>query len=120
MNTTCWNNYIESLNGLPALGKDNTTIGEAFKDALEDARDNIMFWKGLGERSTWSDGKNGDILFAKDKKTYALDAAHLKEQTILKSDIESVKDSDFMDHSPESKRIIAFMNMIRDELKERP
>ena len=40
--------------------------------AWEDQKDKMKFWKGISERKTWSDGKNGQILFATSKDTFCM------------------------------------------------
>lgn len=112
-----WENYINSLSGVPSLGKDNTTIGGAIKGALQDAVDNIKFWKGLGERSTWSSGKNGLILFGIDDGTYALKTANMQVQDEMSPNVKSLKDTDFADGSSERQQIQNFMENIRTTLK---
>ena len=116
----CWKDYIESLSGVPPLGRDNTVIGGALKDALNDAKDKITFWKGLGEKFSWSEGSNGQILFGIDNKTYSLtkDNGIMKEENAVSPTITCLKDSDFLDHSPEALRIQNFVENLRKVLEK--
>lgn len=118
LNDDTWKNYIKSLNGLPPLGRDNTTIGGAIKDALADAKNNLLFWKGLGERSTWSEGSNGQILFGINNGTYVLKTESMDAQSKMATTVKYLKDTDFADESPEKQQIQNFMENVRKALKE--
>ena len=72
-----WGAYVNSLSGIPPIDAlKKTTLGGALKDAVKgaasDQLDKIKFWKGISERKTWSDGKNGQILFATSKDTFCM------------------------------------------------
>ena len=118
LNDDTWKKYIKSLNGLPPLGRDNTTIGGAIKDALADTKKNILFWKGLGERSTWSEGSNGQILFGINNGTYVLKTESLDAQSKMATTVKYLKDTDFADESPEKQQIQNFMENVRKALKD--
>lgn len=118
LDDTTWKNYIESLSGVPPLGKDNTAIGGAIKGALDDAVSNLKFWKGLNERSTWSEGKNGQILFGIGGITYAIQDKKFQAQDKVAATITSLQDSDFAEGSPEEQQLQNFVKLIRDTLKE--
>ena len=69
LNADAWAAYVNSLSGVPPIDAPSKTLGGALKGALssawEDQKDKMKFWKGISERKTWGDGKNGQILFAK-------------------------------------------------------
>ena len=76
LNDECWSKYIQSLNALPKIGFDITTVGGAIAGALEGemnaALDKLKFWKGAAERGTWGNGMDGQILFGSGRETYYL------------------------------------------------
>ena len=68
---------MNSLSGVPPIGAlEKLSLGGALKGALTSAAseqlDKMKFWKGISERKTWSDGKNGQILFATSKDTFCM------------------------------------------------
>lgn len=72
-----WAVYLNSLSGVPPIDAlKESTFGSALKgalsSALEDQKDKMKFWKGISERKTWGDGKNGQILFASSKDTFCI------------------------------------------------
>ncbi len=85
MNDECWQKYIQSLNALPKLEMDTTTIGGAILGAVKGewdaAFDKMKFWKGLAERGTWGDGKKGQILFGSGDDTYYLGDQKIEKVT---------------------------------------
>ena len=120
-NNQTWYDYVDSLNGVPALGKDQTTIGAVVKGAAADAIDNLAFWKSITERSTWSEGKNGRILFGVNKGTYAFEKGDenviFKKQDVLKTEITNLKASDYRDDTPEHRNIVEFVEKIKEGLR---
>lgn len=123
LDTDCWKNYVNSLSAIPPLGKADTTIGAAIKNAAGAALDNLMFWKGLGERSTWSAGSNGKIMFAIGKDTYALNkpgapggTALVSKENTMSSKITSLSDKDFEFFDAEKQAIQEFVGKIKKEL----
>ena len=76
LNDECWSKYIQSLNALPKIGFDITTVGGAIAGAIEGemnaALDKLKFWKGAAERGTWGNGMDGQILFGSGRDTYYL------------------------------------------------
>ena len=77
VNSDAWAEYVNSLSGVPPIDAlKESTFGSALKGAVssawEDQKDKMKFWKGISERKTWSDGKNGQILFATSKDTFCM------------------------------------------------
>ena len=77
VNSDAWAEYVNSLSGVPPIGAlEKLSLGGALKGALTSAAseqlDKMKFWKGISERKTWSDGKNGQILFATSKDTFCM------------------------------------------------
>jgi hypothetical protein len=87
-----WEAYINSLNAVPPIGQDKSTLLGALKDATvgtfmnkfangADSEWNVM--KSFQEKKTWGEGKKGQILFAADRKTYALEKEKFEEIQVL-------------------------------------
>ena len=87
-----WEAYINSLNAVPPIGQDKSTLLGALKDATvgtimnkfangADSEWNVM--KSFQEKKTWGEGKKGQILFAADRKTYALEKEKFQEIQVL-------------------------------------
>lgn len=120
MNDECWNNYVNSLSGVPPLGKDLTAVGGALLNAvssgLEAEKNKLTFWKGAAEIKTWGEGKNGQILFGSGKDTYALKDNQFEKVESLKSSITSLSDaSDGLDDD-DKKSLQGFVEQLRDVL----
>jgi hypothetical protein len=100
MHTSTWRDYAASLNGVPPIGKDASTIGAALKkavvgSAVDKFKNNwAALYYAAKERRTWGDGKNGEILFGAGKKTYALKDKNFKEIETLSPTIKSSADFD--------------------------
>jgi hypothetical protein len=122
MNHKCWYNYLDSLNALPKLGMDTTTLGGALVGALKGefdaAVDNLKFLKGIAERGTWGDGKDGQILFGSGNKTYYFkDKTFDEVSTTLKPTITSLSvDSEISDK--EKRKLGNVMYSLREALKK--
>ena len=95
-----WNAYVNSLNAIPPIDKDKSTFGAAFKEGLFgefsqkflkgfDSDWNIL--KSLQEKKTWGEGKKGQILFAADSTTYALQNKQLNPIEVLKPTVNGLE-----------------------------
>ena len=95
-----WDNYVNSLNAIPPIGKDKSTLGSALKDATvgmlkdkffngSDSDWNVL--KSLKEKKTWGEGKQGQILFAADRKTYALQNKQFGEIEVLQPTVNGLE-----------------------------
>lgn len=72
-----WTAYVNSLSGVPPIDAlKESTFGSAMKDAfvgtIKDEFSKKKFWSAISERKNWSDGKNGQILFASSKDTFCI------------------------------------------------
>ena len=90
-------------------------------EEVADAIDKLAFWKSISERSTWSEGKNGRILFGVNKGTYAFEKGDenviFKKQDVLKTEITNLKASDYRDDTPEHRNIVEFVEKIKEGLR---
>ena len=103
MHKETWEDYVNSLNAIPPIGLDKSTLGSALKDATVGMLKNKFFngkdsdWnvlKSLQEKKTWGEGKKGQILFAADRKTYALQNKQFGEIEVLKPSLTSSAPAD--------------------------
>lgn len=119
MHTRTWKNYVNSLNAIPPIGKDKSTFGAALKDATlgmlqkkfkngSDSEWNVL--KSLQEKKTWGEGKKGQILFAADRKTYALQNKQFGEIEVLKPTLNGLEAKD------ENDAINGFLKEIKESL----
>lgn len=95
MDDNIWGPYVTSLNGLPPLGNDLSTVGSALANAVTSSAaaqlDKLKFWQGALERKTWGEGKDGQILFASGATdTYALNNANFERVTTLDPTVTSL------------------------------
>ena len=95
MDDNIWGPYVTSLNGLPPLGNDLSTVGSALANAVTNSAaaqlDKLKFWQGALERKTWGEGKDGQILFASGATdTYALNNANFERVTTLDPTVTSL------------------------------
>ena len=95
-----WNAYVNSLNAIPPIDKDKSTFGAAFLDATKgmlknkfvdglDGGCNVL--QSLQEKKTWGEGKKGQILFAADSTTYALQNKQLNPIEVLKPTVNGLE-----------------------------
>lgn len=119
MHTRTWKNYVNSLNAIPPIGKDKSTIWAAFKDATAGMLKNKFYdgldggWnvlQSLQEKKTWGEGKKGQILFAADRKTYALQNKQFGEIEVLKPTLNGLEAKD------ENDAINGFLKEIKESL----
>ena len=114
-----WDNYVNSLNAIPPIGKDKSTFGAALKEAAFgefsqkflkgfDSDWNIL--KSHQEKKTWGEGKQGQILFAADRKTYALKNKELDPIEVLKPTLNG------MEPESENDAIDGFLKKIKESL----
>jgi hypothetical protein len=98
-----WEDYVNSLNAIPPIGLDKSTLGAALKDATVGTIKNKYFngansdwnvFKSFQEKKTWGEGKKGQILFAADSKTYALQNKQFGEIEVLKPTLNGLEAKD--------------------------
>ena len=114
-----WNAYVNSLNAIPPIDKDKSTLWAAFKDATGGMLKN-KFYEGLDggwnvlqslqEKKTWGEGKKGQILFAADRKTYALQNKQFGEIEVLKPTVNGLEPEN------ENDAINGFLKEIKESL----
>lgn len=123
MNSSQWENYVSSLSGVPAIGKDKTTIGETLKAATwgtikDKAKNNIAaLYYAKKEHDTWGEGKNGQILFASGKGTVALKNNQLEAVTGIAPSYKTLNSGSEELDKPEQKSLEKFVDQIRRCLK---
>lgn len=116
-----WSHYVTSLNGLPPLGKDLSTVGSALANAVTSSAaaqlDKLKFWQGALERKTWGEGKDGQILFASGTTdTYALNSANFERVETLEPTVTSLSYASDGLSGREKFSIAAFILKLREVL----
>lgn len=103
MHKKTWTAYINSLNAIPPIGVDKSTFGSALFDAtLGAVKDKLFNWsesdwnviKSAQEKKTWGEGKQGQILFAADRKTYALNNKQFDQIEVLQPTVNGLEPKD--------------------------
>lgn len=121
MDDDIWRGYVDSLSGIPPIKLDRTTLGKAFDDAIENQvigiGKKIYFWKGMGEKFDYAEGKTGQILFGSDGKTYALKDKTFTDVKSLKATVTHLSADDF-EHPSTKKMYNNFIDKIKDEMKK--
>lgn len=117
-----WAAYVNSLSGIPPMDKD-LSLGGALKgalsSALEDQKDKMKFWKGISERKTWGDGKNGKILFATSKDTFCINDNGIEAlPSPIESNVSKPSDANRVLSDNDKQTLEAFMDELRRFLKQ--
>ena len=117
-----WEAYVKSLSGIPPMDKD-LSLGGALKgalsSALEDQKDKMKFWKGISERKTWGDGKNGKILFATSKDTFCMNDNGIEAlPSPIESNVSKPSDANRVLSDNDKQTLEAFMDELRRFLRQ--
>lgn len=116
LDDNCWKDFINSLNGVPSLERDKTLLAGGFESAIGDAWDKINFWEGAVEKFSWGQGKNGQILFGAEGKTYALKNSVMNPVTPMSPTYTSLLE-DNADLSTKDRQLVKdFLEKIKNEL----
>ena len=124
LNAKTWAAYVNSLSGVPPIDAlKKTTLGGALKGAVssawEDQKDKMKFWKGISERKTWSDGKNGQILFAASENTFSMkDNGTIEEVTSFEQSISKPSDANNIIDDKNKKSLEGFVEKLRKALRQ--
>lgn len=102
MDDICWRKYAESLNALPNLGADVSTLAGAVKGALKSAweQKKNQLVGIIDEKKSWGEGQEGRILLGSGgNDTYAIDGNKMTKVEPIKPSfkslsVESLKDDD--------------------------
>ena len=122
-----WKAYVNSLSGVPHIdAKKNWTIGSALSDAfggamkgaLSDQWDKIKFWKGISERNNWSDGKNGQILFAAGNDTFYVGNKGIGIVSSFESSISKPSEANIVLGDKNKKSIQGYVSKLQEVLKK--
>jgi hypothetical protein len=119
-----WPAYLSSLSGVPTIDAlKETTLGGALKDAVKGAaidqwENKIKFWKGISERNNWSDGKNGQILFAAGHDTFCMDCHGIESVTSFESSIHKPSDANNVLGDKDKKSLEGYVEKLRGALRK--
>lgn len=112
VNQAKWNRYVNSLESIPRLDAAQYAAAKTALDALKGLvnADSIMDWhKTRIENSSWSNAKNGSILFTHNGNTYALNENIAEIEGAAKENLTALEDPD--------RNVYDFLNAIKDSLK---
>jgi hypothetical protein len=112
VNQAKWNRYVNSLESIPRLDAAQYAAAKTALDALKGLvnADSIMDWhKTRIENSSWSNAKNGSILFTHNGNTYALNENIAEIEGAAKENLTTLEDPD--------RNVYDFLNAIKDSLK---
>ena len=112
VNRNVWHSYVDSLESIPRLDAAQYAVAKTALDALKGLvnADSIMDWhKTRIENSSWSNAKNGSILFAHNGTTYALNENIAEIEGAAKENLASLEDPD--------RKVYDFLNAIKESLK---
>lgn len=112
VNRNVWDSYVDSLESIPRLDAAQYAVAKTALDALKGLvnADSIMDWhKTRIENSSWSNAKNGSILFAHNGTTYALNENIAEIEGAAKENLASLEDPD--------RKVYNFLNAIKESLK---
>ena len=118
-NTAYWKKYVESLSGVPAIKKAEssllTAVANSAADALKGAidYDNIM---GIKENFSWSEGKKGGVLFGYKGDTYELKGKEIEKIETIEPKIKSISENSGDIDEWDKKRLVEFMAKLREVL----
>ena len=118
-NTAYWKKYVESLSGVPAIKKAEssllTAVANSATDALKGAidYDNIM---GIKENFSWSEGKKGGVLFGYKGDTYELKGKEIEKIETIEPKIKSISENSEGIDTWDKERLVEFMAKLREAL----
>ena len=118
-NTAYWKKYVESLSGVPAIKKAEssllTAVANSAADALKGAidYDNIM---GIKENFSWSEGKKGGVLFGYKGDTYELKGKEIEKIETIEPKIKSISENSEGIDTWDKERLVEFMAKLREAL----
>lgn len=118
-----WAAYVNSLSGVPPIDAlKKTTLGGALKGAVssawEDQKDKMKFWKGISERKTWSDGKNGQILFTAGNDTFCMAGNKDQKVTSFEQSISKPSDANNIIGDKNKESLEGFVEKLREALRK--
>ena len=94
-NENMWNRYVNTISSVPKLDKAQYALAKTLLDGLKGIADvdTLLDWhKTRKENSSWSNAKNGGILFTSDGNTYALNQQISEIETAGKENLCSTDD----------------------------
>ena len=94
-NEPMWNRYVNTISSVPKLDKAQYALAKTLLDGLKGIADvdTLLDWhKTRKENSSWSNAKNGGILFTSDGNTYALNQQISEIETPGKENLCSTDD----------------------------
>lgn len=95
---TYWESYVNSIVAVPKLSKDEWALTKTLKGEWSNFLDKLYFFKSYNENKSWSDAKNGSILFSSDESVYSLNGNINPVNAIIKKNLKSENANDNVDN----------------------
>lgn len=119
VNDTYWHNYVESLSGVPAIKKAESSLLTSVADSAKDAALGVVSFddvKGFIENFSWSEGKKGGVLFGYKGDTYELKGKEIEKIETIEPKIKSISENSQGIDKWDKKRLVEFMAELREVL----
>ena len=114
-----WFNYVESLSGVPAIKKAESSFLSSVADSVTDAAlgavsiDEILSFK---ENFSWSEGKKGGILFGYQGDTYELKGKEVEKIETIEPSFKSISENSEGIDENDKVKLVSFMGKLREVL----
>ena len=118
-NDAYWAKYVESLSGVPAIQKTESSLLTSVSDSAKDAlygTVSVDDVKKLIENRSWSEGKKGGILFGYQGDTYELKGQQVEKIETIEPSIKSISENSGDIDGWEKERLVEFIGKLREEL----
>ena len=97
LDKTTWEDYVESISGIPPLGRDKSLIQQGIESGFDAAWSKVNIWESAIEWFTWGEGKKGKILFNGDGETLKLEKKGFDNIVPLDPKMKYLTDDDLSD-----------------------
>ena len=119
VNDSYWRKYVQSLSGVPAIQKAESSFLSSVADSATDALkgtvsvDDILKFK---ENFSWSEGKKGGVLFGYNGTTYELKGQQITPIETIEPSFKYISETSGDIDKWDKKRLVKFMDKLRAEL----
>ena len=116
VNDGYWNDYVQSLSGVPAIKKAESSFLSSVADSAMDAVlgavsvDEILKFK---ENYSWSEGKKGGVLFGYKGDTYELKGKEIEKIETIEPSFKSISENSEGIDECDKVKLVNFMNKLR-------
>ena len=120
VNDGYWNDYVQSLSGVPAIKKAESSFLSSVADSAMDAVlgavsvDEILKFK---ENYSWSEGKKGGVLFGYKGDTYELKGKEIEKVETIEPSFKSISENSEGIDECDKVKLVNFMNKLRSVME---